>query len=142
VIGGEANEQVRRARLVRKAKSLRATQDTKALSPTRALRADECVALIHVYEVEKIRVEKESNVTCAFPPETTHPQAALLSYSGDPSQFEEIVDSLRPTHGVHGHDPRQIKLGAFKTRPASHEVPALTPIPAPTPVPAPIPASP
>ena len=53
----------------------------------------------------------EPNVTCGFTPEMVHVQSALLSYEEDPSKFEEIVDPLRPTHGVQGHDPLQLSLG-------------------------------
>jgi hypothetical protein len=59
-------------------------------------------------------VAMEPNVTCGFTPEMVHAQSALLSYPDDPSELEEIVDSLRPTHGLHGHDPLQLRLGTMR----------------------------
>ena len=58
-------------------------------------------------------VAKEPNVTCGFKPEMVHVQSALLPYWGEPSELEEIVDPLRPTHGVHGHVPLQLRLGIW-----------------------------
>jgi hypothetical protein len=41
-------------------------------------------------------------------------QSSLLPYVEEPSELEEIKDSSRPTHGVHGHDPLQLRLGKLR----------------------------